>query len=120
MLNEDVKKIINDELCFIVTVDKNGNPDVAAKGSMKVLSDEELVYAEIFGKVTLQNLSDNPEAVMVVAVNKETKKMVRIKGKAEVLKEGELFDKITETIRKSKRFPDPNAAIKIKVTEVIS
>lgn len=35
---------------------------------MRVLNNEELVYAEIFGGTLLQNILNNPEAIMVVAV----------------------------------------------------
>jgi len=62
MLTSEIKKIINEQLCLIATVNKQGNPDVAPKGTMRVLNDEELSYAEIFGGTTLQNILDNSEA----------------------------------------------------------
>ena len=121
MLTSEIKKIINEQLCLIVTVNKQGKPNVAPKGTMRVLNNEELVYAEIFGGTTLQNILDNPEAIMVAAVDRETKKLVRLRGKAEVIKEGELYEKITKQVEEMKRgFPKPKAAIKIKVTEIIS
>jgi len=55
--------LINEQLCLIITVDKQGKPDVAPKGTMKVFSDDELIYAEIFRGATLKNILDNPEAV---------------------------------------------------------
>lgn len=62
MLTPEIKKIINEQLCLITTVNNQGNPDVAPKDTMVVLNNEELSYAEIFGGTTLQNISDNPEA----------------------------------------------------------
>jgi hypothetical protein len=41
---------------------------------MRVLNNEELVCVEIFSGSTLPNILDNPEAIMVVAVDRETKK----------------------------------------------
>lgn len=120
MLTPEMTKVINEQLCFIVTVNQQGKPDVAPKGTMRVLNDKELVYAEIFGKTTLQNILDNPEAIMVVAVDRETKKLVRLRGRAEVIKEGDLYKKITKQVEELKRgFPKPKAAIKIKITEII-
>ncbi len=121
MLTPEMKKIISEQLSLIVTVSKEGQPNVAPKGTMRVLNTEELVYAEIFGGTTLQNILDNPEAIIVVAVDRETKKLLRLRGKAEVIKEGELYEKITKQVEETKRsFPKPKAAIKIKITEVIS
>jgi len=121
ILIPEIEKIINEQLCLVATVNKQGKPNVAPKGTMRVLNNKELVYAEIFGGTTLQNILDNPEAIMVVAVDKETKKFVRLRGKAEIIKEGELYKKISKQVEEMKRgFPKPKAAIKIKVTDVIS
>lgn len=58
---------------------------------------------------------------MVVAVDRETKKLARLKGKVEVIREGKLYEKIAKQVEEMKRgFPKPKAAIKIKITEVIS
>ena len=53
MLTPEIKKIINEQRCFIATVNKQGLPNIAPKGTMRVLNNEELVYAEIFGETTL-------------------------------------------------------------------
>jgi len=121
MLTPEMEKIINQQLCLVATVNKQGKPNVAPKGTMRVLNNKELVYAEIFGGTTLQNILDNPEAIMIAAVDKETKKLVRLRGKAEVIKEGELYKKITKQVEEMKRgFPKPKAVVKIKIIEVIS
>ena len=121
MLTPETKKIISEQLCLIVTVNKQGKPNVAPKGTMRVLNNEELVYAEIFGRTTLQNILNNPEAIIVVAVDRETKKLVRLRGKAEVIEEGELYKEIAKQVEKMKRgFPKPKAVVKIKIIEVIS
>ena len=121
MLTPEIKEMISEQLCLIATVNKQGKPNIAPKGTMRVLNNEELVYAEIFGGTTLQNILDNPEAIMVAVVDKETKKLVRLRGKAEIIKEGELYKKIAKQVEEMKRgFPTPKAAVKIKVAEVIS
>ena len=121
ILIPEIEKIINEQLCLVATVNKQGKPNVAPKGTMRVLNNKELVYAEIFGGTTLQNILDNPEAIMVVAVDKETKKFVRLRGKAEVIEEGELYKKIAKQVEEMKRgFPKPKAVVKIKIIEVIS
>jgi len=37
MLTPETKKIISEQLCLIATVNKQGKPNVAPKGTMKVL-----------------------------------------------------------------------------------
>jgi hypothetical protein len=45
--------------------------------------------------------------------------VVRLRGRAEVIREGELYEKIAKQVEEMKRgFPKPNVAIKIKVTVV--
>jgi len=120
MLTPEIKKIINEQRCFIATVSKQGLPNVVPKGTMRVLNNEELVFAEIFGGTTFQNILDHPEAIMVAVVDRETKKLIRLRGRAEVIKGGELYKKITKQVEELKRgFPKPKAAIKIKITEVV-
>ncbi|KUK63468.1 MAG: hypothetical protein XD84_2044 [Desulfotomaculum sp. 46_80] len=54
-------------------------------------------------------------------MDRETKKLARLKGKVEVIREGKLYEKIAKQVEEMKRgFPKPKAAIKIKITEVIS
>jgi len=114
MLTYEMEKIINKQLCLVATVNKQGKPNVAPKGTMRVLNNKELVYAEIFGGATFQNILDNPEAIMVIVVDRETKKMVRFQGKAEVIKEGKFYEKIAKQVEEIKQgFPKPKAAINI-------
>ena len=40
MLTPEIKEIISEQLCLIVTVNKQGKPDVAPKGTMRVLNEE--------------------------------------------------------------------------------
>lgn len=50
MLAPEIKRIINEQRCFIATVSKQGLPNIVPKGTMRILNNGELVYAEIFAQ----------------------------------------------------------------------
>jgi len=76
---------------MVATVDSNGRPNVSAKGSLRVLDDDHLAFADISSPRTVANLKANP-AVSVLVVHPKSMKGCRIWGRAEVMDSGELFD----------------------------
>ena len=101
------------KMIFIGTCDKSGNPNVCVKGTfVKLLDDENLVYADIYSVKTLKNVQDNPRAA-VAAINAKTYKGYQFKGTAEVIKAGPLFDE-------AKNLYSPNllAVTKLKIEEI--
>ena len=116
ILNDDMKQLVSGQLGFIATVDEKGWPDIAAKGTLRALDDSTLVFAEIAGKRTYQNIiQDSMVAVAVVDRVKHTQ--FRCVGKAEVITEGKLFDEMAAKLTQQGR-PKPKAIIKINVIEV--
>ena len=94
-LTEEAKQIISEiRPALIATCNKDGKPNVAAKGSFQVLDDEHVFFAEMGQVNTLANLRENPQLSAIV-LDAATRKSCRIWGKAEVLESGDLFDKVT-------------------------
>lgn len=92
MLTDKVKETIAEVRPGIVaTVGRDGRPNVSAKGSLRVLDDDHLVFADISSPRTVANLKANP-AVSVLVVHPKSMKGCRIWGRAEVMDSGELFD----------------------------
>ncbi len=96
---------------IIATASKDGRPNISAKGSLRVLDDDHLVFADISSPRTIANLKENPN-VSVLVVHPKSMKGCRIWGKGEVLSSGELFDQI------SKEFADRNMKVNhvVKIT----
>jgi len=116
-LTPEIIKFFNDQrepkMIFIGTCDQSGNPNVSAKGMfVKLLDDENLVYADIYSVKTLKNVQDNPKAA-VAAINVKTYKGYQFKGNAEVIKSGPLFDEA-----KKLNFPQLLAVTKLKIEEI--
>ncbi len=99
----------------MATASKNGKPNASPKGSLRVLDDEHVAFAEIASPNTLANLKENPQAAIMV-FDPATWGGCRIQGKAEILDSGDLLESFKAQFAPLKmkvRF-----AIKVAVEEV--
>ncbi|MFC1848498.1 pyridoxamine 5'-phosphate oxidase family protein, partial [Chloroflexota bacterium] len=101
---------------IIATVSGDGIPNVSAKGSLRVLDDDHLVFADISSPRTIANLKENPN-LSVLVVHPKTMKGCRIWGKGEVLSSGELFDRMTQEF--ADRNLKVNNIVRITVEEAL-
>jgi uncharacterized protein len=100
MLSEEAKALIKDtHPGFIATASKAGRPNVSPKGSLRVLDDEHVVFADIHSPNTIANLVENPQVAAMV-FDPATRHGCRIWGGAEILSSGELFDQINAELAK--------------------
>ena len=87
-LPQSAQKIIEMwPLGFVATVSAGGRPCVSPKGTFIVLDDETIAFGEIRSPQTLTNLQNQPE-LEVNFVDQLTRKGVRIRGRAEILRRG--------------------------------
>jgi len=94
-LNESSKKLISEiHPALVATASKNGKPNVSAKGSLRVLDDEHLIFAEISSPRTLANLKENPQ-INVFVLDPVKRSSCRIWGLATVENQGEKFEKLS-------------------------
>ncbi len=113
-----MRRIIETGLGFVGTADRNGRPNIAPKGSMRLENEETFVFTEGGGKKTLQNLKENPE-VTVAYVDREKVEGYQFKGKAEIIEQGSLYDKFAKIAEERGR-QKPIAVVKIKIEEIYS
>jgi uncharacterized protein len=125
-INDEMKYMFENlnEPASIATVDDDGRPNVVCKGSMGVLDDENLWYAEVAGSKTFENLKKNPQVAVVITSQRDLDGY-QFKGTAELIEEGPLYERAAQYIEKvSERIkfeiPPPRAAVKIKVDEIYS
>ena len=92
-LSEEMKRLVERQrLGFVATVCPDGTPNVSPKGTVCVLDDEHLVFADIRSPGTVSNLRANPN-VEVNVVDHFVRKGYRFKGTARVLDSGADFDR---------------------------
>lgn len=79
-------------LGFVATVCADGTPNLSPKGTLCVLDDDHLIFADLRSPGTVANLRTNP-SVEINVVDHFLRKGYRFKGKAEVIESGPDFDK---------------------------
>ena len=90
-LTDDMKELVERQrLGFVATVCPDGTPNLSPKGTVCVLDDDHLIFADIRSPGTVSNLRTNPN-VEVNVVDHFVRKGYRFKGTAQVLDAGPDF-----------------------------
>jgi len=116
-LTEEMKALLGSQLRFIATASRDGAPNIVPKASARVLDDEHIVFYELVGGRTWENLQKNPTVAIAVA-DVSTLQGYRFVGKAELITEGELYEGAKKLAESMKIPAPPKAAVKVKVEEI--
>jgi predicted pyridoxine 5'-phosphate oxidase superfamily flavin-nucleotide-binding protein len=115
-LTEEAKKAIAEiHPSLVATASRTGKPNVSAKGSLRVLDDEHLLFADVASPRTIANIKENPQ-VAVICLDTVSRKGCRIWGKGEIINSGEIFNKTVDEL--ANRNMKVNNVVKITVEEV--
>lgn len=115
-LSDEAKKSIGEiRPSLVATANKAGKPNVSAKGSLRVLDDEHVLFADVASPRTVTNIKENPQ-VAIICLEAVARKGCRIWGQAEILNSGELFDKIVKEF--AGRNMEVKNVVKVAVEEV--
>ncbi len=120
VLTEEMKRMVAQlRLCYVATVTPDGRPNLSPKGSLKVLDDDHLAFADIMSPVTMRNLQSNPH-VELNMVDPFIRRGYRFKGRCEIHREGEVFDQVANELweREGRQYP-VNAVVRITVEEAL-
>ena len=116
-LTEDMKALVSSQQAFIATASPDGVPNIGPKASTHVLDDEHIVFYELTGGRTWENLQNNP-SVAIAVVDRSKMQGYRFVGKAEFITEGELYEGAKKLAEMLKSPAPPKAAVKVKVEEI--
>lgn len=84
VLTAEMKRVVAEQkLGFVATVNADGTPNLSPKGTMQVLDDEHIVFAEIRSPGTMANIARNP-AMEINFVDPFVRKGYRFKGTARI------------------------------------
>ena len=107
-----IKKERDPSTVFVGTSNKDGIPNISAKGTfISILDDETLAYADTYSLKTLKNVRQNPH-VTIAVINAQTYKGYQFKGLAEVVESGPLLDEAR------KQNPQVASVTKVRIQEV--
>ena len=101
ILTNQMKRVIREQkLGFVATVCPDGTPNLSPKGTLKVLDEDHLIFADIRSPRTVSNLQTNP-SIEINVVDQVLRKGYRFKGKARVLHKGDgLYNESLEVIKR--------------------
>ena len=85
---------------WVATVAPDGLPNVSIKGCGALLDDEQLYFADMFCHKTRENLEHDPR-VAVGIHDPDRKIAMQVKGRAELIDHGEVFDQVTEQLERA-------------------
>lgn len=84
-ISQDMIDIIEkSKLMFVATVNDDGSPNLSPKGSVRVLDDKHLIFADIASPDTIDNLRARP-SIEINVVDFLSRRGYRFGGTAEVL-----------------------------------
>ena len=110
-ISEEIKNFVNPQkLGYVATVSNDGTPNLSPKGTIIVMNESTLVFADIRSPQTIQNLQNNP-SVEINVVDPFQRLGYRFKGECKIINEGPEFDKILDYYI--------NAGIKSKINSVV-
>jgi len=116
-ITEEMKTMIANQTVFIATVSADGTPNIVTKATTHVLDDEHIVFFELTGGRTWENMQKNPKVAIGVA-DKSTIQGYRFVGKAEFITEGDLYESAKKIAEMLNMPTPPKAAVKVKVEEI--
>jgi len=94
IITKKIKNFVNfQKLGYIATISADNTPNLSPKGTIIVLDESYLAFADIHSPQTVENLKRNP-AIEINIVDPFSRKGYRFKGIAEIISTGDKFDKI--------------------------
>ena len=111
IISEEIKNFVNSQkLGYVATVSKDGTANLSPKGTIVIMNESTLIFADIRSPQTIQNLQDN-HSVEINVVDPFQRLGYRFKGDGKIINEGSEFDKILDYYS--------NIGIKSKINSVV-
>jgi len=115
---QEIQEFINGKMAWVATASADGIPNSTPKGSVRVIDDLHLVFADLFSLKTRANLKENSK-VAVTVVDEKSYRGYQLKGSAELLTAGPIFDQVAEELKKAPmKLPPVNYVVKITVDSI--
>ena len=93
---KDIKNFVNfQKLGYVATISNDGTPNLSPKGTIAVIDESTMVFADIRSPQTMQNLQENP-SIEINVVDPFQRSGYRFKGDGKIINNGSEFEKILE------------------------
>ena len=115
---KQVQDFLPGKLAWVATASRDGEPNVTPKGTLKLLDENHVLFADLFSLKTKKNIEENKK-VAVTVIDAATAKGYQLKGTAEVISSGPLFESTAQQLKASnKALPPVQQVVKITVESV--
>ncbi len=115
---KEVQEFMKGKMGWVATASADGTPNATPKGTVRVLDDEHLVFADLFSRKTRENLLKNPK-VAVTVIDEKSHRGYQIKGTAELLTAGDLFEQMAAELKQAPmKLPPATYVVKITVEAI--
>ena len=109
--DDEIKKFVNfQKLGYVATVSSDGTPNLSPKGTIAILDDSRLVFANIRSPQTITNLRNNP-SIEINVIDPFSRMGYRFQGTAKIISNGDDFQKILKFFEEKK--------IKSKILDIV-
>ena len=109
--DDEIRNFVNfQKLGYVATISSDGSPNLSPKGTIAILDDSRLVFANIRSPQTIENLTKNP-SIEINVIDPFSRMGYRFKGMANILSDGDDFKKILDYFEKK--------GIKSKICDII-
>jgi uncharacterized protein len=117
-MDEDVLRVLSlTPVVPVATASGDGVPNVVPMTFVKVLGDSAVLVADNYMDKAAANLAENPR-VAVCVWDLETECAYQIKGRAEVLRDGRVYDEMVSWVKEKKPDAPAKAAVVLRVENV--
>ena len=118
LISNEIKDFVNfQKLGYVATVSPNGKPNLSPKGTIAVIDDSTLAFADIRSPQTMKNLEKN-SSLEINVVDPFQRQGYRFKGNGRIVNDGSEFKKILEFYQKSGVKSKINAIVVIDIKSI--
>ena len=122
-ITEEIKNFVNfQKLGYVATVSNDNTPNLSPKGTIMILDESYLAFADIQSPKTVENLKRNP-SIEINVVDPFSRRGYRFKGTGKIISSGDEFNKIISYYKTSGVKSSIKSVILIKIeklSEVLS
>ena len=109
--NDEIRNFVNfQKLGYVATISSDGSPNLSPKGTIAILDDSRLIFANIRSPQTIENLTKNP-SIEINVIDPFSRMGYRFRGMANILSDGSDFKKILDYFEKK--------GIKSKISDIV-
>ena len=109
--DDEIKQFVNfQKLGYVASVSSDGTPNLSPKGTIAILDDSRLVFANIRSPQTITNLRNNP-SIEINVIDPFSRMGYRFQGTAKIISNGDDFQKILKFFEEKK--------IKSKILDIV-